>query len=542
MSVLEVRDLSVHYGRRRRRQAQASRDMSAGELILDGVSFSVQPGECLAIVGESGAGKSVLTRTLLGLVQADPEWQVKAAGFSVAGQDMRTAPQRTWRTLRGSTVGLILQDALQSLDPLRTIEAEVGEALAVRDRAGLWRRFSAGMRSSIGRPAAPQQAESQHAAPQQAESQTPPQRTQPTTPRRAQVLDALLRAGLPNAELHLRQRSGELSGGMRQRALIASALVGDPQLVVADEPTTALDPTTAAQVLELFASIRARGTALLLISHDLQSVSRIADRVAVLDRGRIVEIGEASQILRHPQHPATQRLVAAAPSGPKPGPPPAVGPPILTVHNATRSFATRKTPTLALDDVTLILHRGEAVGVLGESGAGKTTLARVLVGAEQLDAGEVTRTKARVRLVPQDPMATFDPRWRVGRIIGTSKRLPGTTVAELLGMVGLDPELASRHPTTLSGGQRQRVAIARALAADPDVLVCDEPVSALDVATQAGILSLLRELQRDRALTLVFVSHDLAALRTVSDRVMVMRDGRVVEQGPTEEVFAGLPS
>lgn len=529
MSVLEVRDLSVHYGsvpygsvRRRMRggkRAQEPRDLQTGELILDGVSFSVQPGECLAIVGESGAGKSVLTRTLLGLVQADPDWQVEAATFSVAGQDMRKARQRMWRELRGSTVGLILQDALQSLDPLRTIEAEVGEALAVRDRAGLWRKFSAGMRRAIRRSGVQQN----------------------TALWRAQVLNALLRAGLPNAEMHLRQRSGELSGGMRQRALIASALVGDPQLVIADEPTTALDPATAGHVLDLFASIQASGTALLLISHDLQSVTRIADRIAVLDRGRIVEMGEASQILRHPQHPVTQRLIAAAPSGPKPGPPPAVGPPILTVHNATRRFAPRTTPTLALDKVSLTLHRGEAVGILGESGAGKTTLARVLVGAERLDAGEVTRTNARVRLVPQDPMATFDPRWRVARIIATSKRLPGTTVAELLEMVGLDPELASRRPTTLSGGQRQRVAIARALAADPDVLVCDEPVSALDVATQAGILSLLRNLQRDRALTLVFVSHDLAALRTVSDRVIVMRDGGVVEQGPTEEVFAGLP-
>lgn len=488
MSTVEVRGLSVRH-----------RD----ELILDGISFGVDPGECLAIVGESGAGKSVLTRTVLGLTQADPKWQVDAKHFEVAGHDVRRAKQREWRELRGTEVGLILQDALQSLDPLRTIEAEVGEALAIRDRLPFWRGGHL---------------------------------------RRARVLTALQRAGLPRAELHLRQRPGELSGGMRQRALIASALIGNPQLLVADEPTTALDPTTASHVLELFASARASGTALLLISHDLQSVARIADRIAVLDRGKIVELGGSGQILHHPQHPVTQRLVAAAPSGPKPDPVPVPQEALITVTDGSRRFALGKSHTNALDGVSFELRRGEAVGVLGESGAGKTTLARVLVGAERLDSGALERNRARVRLVPQDPLATFDPRWRVERIIAASNRLPRTSVAELLSMVGLNPGLANRRPATLSGGQRQRVAIARALAADPDVLVCDEPVSALDVATQSGILSLLRQLQRERHLTIVFVSHDLAALRTVADRVLAMRDGRIVQQGSTEEVFAGLNS
>lgn len=486
MSALEVRGLSVQHG---------------NELILNEISLAVAPGECLAIVGESGAGKSVLTRTLLGLTQADPSWRVHAEQFTVAEHDVCVASQRDWRTLRGAKVGLILQDALQSLDPLRTIEAEVGEALAVRDR----RAF--GSKRSL---------------------------------RRARVLDALQRAGLPKAEQHLRQRSGELSGGMRQRALIASALVSKPQLLIADEPTTALDPTTATHVLDLFASVRAQGTALLLISHDLQSLARIADRIAVLDRGKIVEVGGRAQILDSPRHPVTQRLVRAAPSGPKPGQVATPGESLIGITKGTRQFALGKGHTLALDAVSFELRRGEAVGVLGESGAGKTTLARVLVGAERLDSGTVERSEARVRLIPQDPLATFDPRWRVERIIAASNRLPGTTVAELLTMVGLAPELASRNPSTLSGGQRQRVAIARALAADPDVLVCDEPVSALDASTQAGILSLLRRLQSERGLTVVFVSHDLAALRTVADRVLVMRDGRIVEQGPTEEVFAGL--
>ncbi|WP_166331304.1 ATP-binding cassette domain-containing protein [Leucobacter coleopterorum] len=326
MSVLELQSLGVQHH---------------NDQILDGISLTVNAGECVAVVGESGAGKSVLTRTLLGLVQAEPKWRVDAKQFIITGHNMREASQRDWRALRGAEIGLILQDALQSLDPLRTIEAEVGEALEVRDQ----RAFGQGRRL-----------------------------------RRARVLEALKRAGLPKAEQHLRQRSGELSGGMRQRALIASAIVCNPRLLIADEPTTALDPTTAARVLELFSSIKASGTALLLISHDLQSVAQIADRIVVLDRGKIVESGNRDQILNHPQHPVTQRLLAAAPSGAKPGGAVVPGKPLITVSDGTRKFALGKGHTFALSRVSFELRRGEAVGVLGESGAGKTTLARVLVG------------------------------------------------------------------------------------------------------------------------------------------------------------------
>jgi len=469
-----------------------------GEALLESISLSVEPGECLAIVGESGAGKSLLARTLLGLTQADPRWRVDADGFRIAGQDLRAASQRRWRALRGAEVGLVLQDALQSLDPLRTIEAEVGEALAIR---------------GIGRGE-----------------------------RRRAVIDALEAAGLPGARDRLRQRSTELSGGMRQRALIASALVGSPSLLVADEPTTALDPTTAARVLELFGSIVAAGTALVLVSHDLRSVARAADRIAVVDRGRIVEQGETDAILRRPQHPATRALVAAIPGGPKPSPAPDPGAELLRLDGASRRFPAPEGASTGLHPVDLVLRRGEALGVVGESGAGKSTLARMLVGAERPDAGAVWRAPAcRVRLIPQDPVATFDPRWRVDRIVAASIRppregRPAPTPAELLALVGLRPELLRRRPASLSGGQRQRVAIARALAADPDVLVCDEPVSALDVSTQAGILALLRDLQA-RGVSIVFVSHDIAAVRTVCDRVLVMREGRVVDGGATERVL-----
>ncbi len=465
--------------------------------ILDGVSLTVAAGECLAIVGESGAGKSVLTRTLLGLTQAEPGWDVAAEAFTLSGTDVRRARPRTWRTLRGATVSLVLQDALQSLDPLRTIAAEVGETLTIRGIRG--------------------------------------------TARRTRVLQALRDAGLPHAELRASQRSDQLSGGMRQRALIASALIGEPRLLIADEPTTALDPSTASIILEEFRAITARGTALLLVSHDLGSVARVADRIAVMDRGRIVETGSTAELLADPQHPVTRRLIDSMPAGPKPGPPPAPGGTVLELRGIHRRFPAHEGGTAALVDVDLTLARGEAVGVVGESGAGKTTLARVLVGAERVDSGTITRADPalRIRLIPQDPLATFDPRWRVERILAASNRLPGTSTADLLRRVGLDPELAHRRPSTLSGGQRQRIAIARAIAADPDVLVCDEPVSALDVSTQAGILALLRDLQRERRLTLVFVSHDLAAVRAVNDRVLVMRDGRVVESGPTEAVLGG---
>ena len=487
---LEVHDLRVEL-RDRRDPGRAP--------ILDGISLTVEPGECLAIVGESGAGKSVLTRTLLGLTHALPGWRVHTSRFTLAGVDVRRARQRTWRSLRGSAVALVLQDALQSLDPLRTIAAEVGETLTIRGIRG--------------------------------------------AERRARVLRALTSAGLANPAQRARQRSDELSGGMRQRALIASALIGDPRLLIADEPTTALDPTTAEIVLDEFRAITARGTALLLVSHDLGSVARIADRIAVMHDGRIVETAATAELLSHPRHPITRRLLASVPDGPKPGPRPDTGAELLVLRGISRTFHGSGASTPALRDVDLTLVRGESVGVVGESGAGKTTLARVLVGAERIDAGAIERTDpaCRIRLIPQDPLATFDPRWRVGRILAASNRLADVSPADLLHLVGLDPALARRRPASLSGGQRQRVAIARAIAADPDVLVCDEPVSALDVTTQAGILALLRDLQRDRGLTLVFVSHDLAAVRAVTDRVLVMRDGRVTRTGTTEEILGTAP-
>jgi len=463
----------------------------AGAVLRD-VSLRVAPGECLAVVGESGAGKSVLARTLLGLTQDVPGARVTAAELAVAGHDLRRLGRRGRRGMRGRDVALVLQDALQSLDPLRTIEAEVGETLAIR--------------------------------------------RVPRAERRGRVIAALREAGLPDADGLLGHRSAELSGGMRQRALIAGAIVGGAGVLIADEPTTALDATTAVRALELLGRLRDEGRALVLISHDLRAVARVADRVAVLDAGRVVEEGATADVLDAPRHAVTRALLAAVPSGPKPGgrvlAPDA--PPLLAAREVTRRYRN----VTAVDRASVTIGRGEVLGIVGESGSGKSTLARLLIGAERPDDGEVRRTAACVRLVPQDPLGAFDPRHTVERILRLSRRGDAPSPAALLEQVGLEPALLSRRPATLSGGQRQRVAIARALAAGPDVLVCDEPVSALDVTTQAGILALLRRLQRERGLAMVFISHDLAVVRNVSDRVAVMRDGRIVETGPTEEVYA----
>ena len=433
-----------------------------------------------------------------------------------------------------------MQDALGSLDPLRTVGAEVREALEAHT----------GRRSS--------RAERDEA-----------------------VLTALADAGLDRPEVRATQRSGELSGGMRQRALIASAIVGHPDLLVLDEPTTALDATVAAGVLALLARLRDEGTAMILVSHDLRAVARVADRAVVLRGGVVVEEGTVREVLEAPVQDYTRRLVAAVPRGPKPGtaarspsaafdrPPPSDlpssdlqppdRPPALAATGLRRTYPVPGGGEIAaVDDVTVSLVQGRALGVVGESGSGKSTLARLLLAAERPDAGEVRRAgepwsslderarrplRRHVRLVPQDPLASTDPRLDVRAVLrdaitGVGRRAEPGEVERLLAQVALNPEIAARRPRTLSGGQRQRVAIARALAADPDVLVCDEPVSALDVTVQAEILDLLRDLQSRRGLSLVLISHDLAVVRQVCDDVVVMKDGRVVEQGEVERVWA----
>jgi peptide/nickel transport system ATP-binding protein len=682
MSLLTVDGLDVSFGALR-----AVRD----------ASFTLDAGECLAVVGESGSGKSVTARTLVGLT--GPRSQVTARALSFAGRELTAQSESQWRSLRGRRIGLVLQDALVSLDPLRTVGAEVAEPLRVH-------------------------------------------RTVPRSGTAARVLELLDDVGVPEPERRAAQYPHQLSGGLRQRALIASGIAAGPDLLIADEPTTALDVSVQAQILDLLDRLRRQGTALLLISHDLTVVARLADRVAVMYGGRIVETGPTERVLEHPRHPYTRALLdavpathargtrlsapavarpaplptadegcpyahrcasadarcraslpapdpqgticwhpdaTAAPTAPVPATPvPATPVPAATVPAATVPAtpaapaaptapvpatpvpaatvpATPATPAapvpaatvpatpaapplstvvptippapaapaapplpadaspppspspaaeptcprphphppeagplpdpaavqqtvLAADriskrfrapdgshyhavrEVSLTLRAGETLGVVGESGSGKTTVARILLGLLEPDSGQVTfagrpwsglperqrrASRPRIQAVQQDPLGSFDPRYGVERLIGEALARVGlprgerrSRTIELLDRVGLPSGLLGRRPLELSGGQRQRVAIARALAPAPDVIVCDEPVSALDVSVQAQILDLLADLQRDLGVALLFISHDLGVVHHVSDRIAVMKDGRVVETGPVDQVFA----
>nr|WP_240933481.1 ATP-binding cassette domain-containing protein [Cellulomonas sp. IC4_254] len=384
--------------------------------------------------------------------------------------------------------------------------------------------------------------------------------------RAERVLAALDEAGLPDPAVRARQRPGELSGGMRQRALIASAVVARPPLLVADEPTTALDATVAARVLGLLGNLRDAGTAVVLVTHDLGAVARVADRVVVLRDGRVVEEGPTARVLGAPREEYTRELVAAARLGEGPGAVPEPGVPVLEGRGLRRVFALPGGESVtAVDGLDVTVRAGEAVGLVGESGSGKTTLARLLLAADTPDAGEVLldgmpwsalperdrrALRSGIRLVPQDPLGTVDPRLTVRAVLraalATGPRPPAradrdAAAAALLARVHLPTEVLDRRPRTLSGGQRQRVAIARALASDPRVLLLDEPVSALDVQVQAAILDLLVELRRDTGVAMVLVSHDLGVVRRVCDRVLVMSGGRVVEQGTVPDVF-GAPA
>ncbi|WP_327102717.1 ABC transporter ATP-binding protein [Nonomuraea glycinis] len=544
-TLLAAEDLRVSFG---------------GTEVVRGISLSVAPGECVAIVGESGSGKSVTARSLLGL--AGPGSVVRAGAFRIAGRDALGFGPGDWRRLRGRFAGLVLQDALVSLDPLRTVGAEIGEVLAVHDVV-------------------------------------------PRARRTERTLELLASVGVPDPAARARQYPHQLSGGLRQRVLIASAIAAEPELIIADEPTTALDVTVQAQILRLLAERKAGGTALLLISHDLAVVASIADRVLVMKDGRTVEEGPTGQVLSAPEHPYTRSLLAAVPSAASRGTPLSTAPPLVgagartaaelpLVGGGVRAVGEppgmgravgRGRPVLAgvglsksygartvVDEVSFVLHEGETLGIVGESGSGKTTLARLALGLLEPDAGRVSLhqrpwsgvpergrrpLRPRIQLISQNPLDSFDPRHTVGRLIAEplSLSVPASLsasasrsrslsrgerrdrVLDLLARVGLGPEVAGRHPRELSGGQRQRVAIARALGPRPDVLVCDEPVSALDVSIQAQVLDLLAEIQAEYGTAMLFISHDLGVVHHVSDRVLVMKDGQVVEEGDVEQVF-----
>jgi peptide/nickel transport system ATP-binding protein len=518
--LLRVENLRVGFGEKRRVTE-----------IVHGVSFSLRPGECLAIVGESGSGKSVSARTLVGLTGGKSH--VSAGRLEFDGQDLLGFKDRQWRNLRGKDVGFILQDALVSLDQLRPVGKEIEEALKLHD----W-----GSKAE----------------------------------RQERVIELMNLVGIPEPEVRAKQRPYELSGGLRQRALIASAIAMDPKLIIADEPTTALDMTVQAQVLDQLQQAKARGKSLILISHDLAVVSQLADTVAVMFDGEILEYAPAAQLFSNPEHPYTQRLIEAIPSAESRGARLSPterraslgearkyednGAPVLKAERLFKHYVGPDgVARTVVNDVSFELKQGETLGIVGESGSGKTTTARLALALVEADGGGVTlageewsglpererrKRRADISVIYQDPLSSFDPRWSVEQVMldalgeGNGNRAARKArVVELLEMVGLEAEHLARRPLQLSGGQRQRVAIARALAPQPRVIVCDEPVSALDVSIQAQVLDLLADLQRELNVSYLFISHDLGVIHHISDRVLVMSDGKVVEFGDADDVL-----
>ncbi|WP_026372626.1 ABC transporter ATP-binding protein [Agrococcus lahaulensis] len=493
-------------------------------------SLSLAAGETLAIVGESGSGKSTTAMAIIGLLQGNG--RVSAGSIKLDGEELVGASEAMMRSIRGRRIGLVPQDPMSNLNPVARIGSQIAETLLAHGLAD---------RKDVDR----------------------------------KVVETLEAAGLPDAAERAKSYPHEFSGGMRQRALIAIGLACRPALLIADEPTSALDVTVQRTILDQIGQMTQElGTAVLLITHDLGLAAERAQRVVVMHRGRVVEQGPARQILESPQHPYTQSLVKAAPSvamarlRPEDliahGTADASGTPdvIVEFENVTKEFHVRgrREPFKAVDDVSLSVPRGKTVSIVGESGSGKTTTARMLLKAFEPTSGtirfegkdvfslsreEQKQFRQRVQPVFQDPYSSLNPMFTIERIIEEplsfygkgSKREREQRVRELLDQVALPTDMARRYPSELSGGQRQRVAIARALALSPDVIVCDEPVSALDVLVQDQILRLLGDLQRELGLSYLFISHDLAVVRLISDYVAVMQHGRLVEAATSEEIF-----
>ena len=508
-AVLEVEKLSVAFFQDGRR-IDAVRD----------VSFSVDKGETVALVGESGSGKSVSALSTVSLLGPSAE---VSGSVRYKGEEMIGAPEATLRRVRGNDISFIFQEPMTSLNPLHTLEKQIRESLALHQ--GL-----------VGDAA------------------------------RARIVELLGRVGIRDPESRLNDYPHQLSGGQRQRVMIAMALANKPDILIADEPTTALDVTIQAQILELLAELKAdEGMGLLFITHDLGIVRRIADRVCVMKDGEIVETGATAEIFARPQHPYTRKLLAAEPRG-IPDPVPEEAEEVartdhLKVWFPIQRGLLRRTVghVKAVNAATISVRRGETLGVVGESGSGKTTLAMAmmrLIGSE----GDITfmgedvnawsvrklrRLRRDMQIVFQDPFGSLSPRMSCEQIIAEGLGVHGMRdgrpqrelVAEVMAEVGLDPATMDRYPHEFSGGQRQRIAIARAMILRPKLLVLDEPTSALDMTVQVQIVNLLRQLQERYGLAYLFISHDLRVVRAMSHRVVVMKDGDIVEYGPSEEVF-----
>jgi len=487
---------------------------------IQGLSLDIGAGETLCVVGESGSGKSLTALATIGLL---PKAVRPASGaIRLAGRDLLGLSERDLRDVRGREIGTIFQEPMTSLNPVMRIRDQIAEAFQAHGALDARRRVE-------------------------------------------RTLALIAEVGLPDPLAIARAYPHELSGGQRQRVMIAIALALEPKLIIADEPTTALDVTTQAQILKLLDALRKKhGTAVLFITHDFGVVSEIADRVAVLQHGILVEHGPATQVLRYPQHDYTKRLLAAVPSLIPPAPKALTdAPEAFKVEDLSKTYRgrgfLRSRAVKAADGVSFVIRRGETLGLVGESGSGKSTVGRCVMRLIEPDAGAITigdtsigaltqrqfqPVRRRIQMVFQDPFASLNPRRRVGQIIAEGPIAQGfprqRALAEarsLLGLVGLQPSVADRYPHEFSGGQRQRIGIARALALQPEVLVADEPVSALDVSIQAQIITLLQDLQKRLGLSILFVTHDLRVAAQMCDRIAVMQMGRIVELQQTADLF-----
>ncbi|MEX6504373.1 ABC transporter ATP-binding protein [Pseudomonas zhanjiangensis] len=509
-TLIDVRDLAVEFVTGNNAQR-----------VVEGVSFSIRRGETLALVGESGSGKSVTAHSILRLLPY-PMARHPSGSIQYAGQDLLRLGEDQLRGIRGNRIAMVFQEPMTSLNPLHSIEKQINEILALH-------------KGLTGKAAS------------------------------KRTLELLELVGIPEPEKRLKAYPHELSGGQRQRVMIAMALANEPELLIADEPTTALDVTVQLKILELLKDLQARlGMAMLLISHDLNLVRRIAHRVCVMQQGSIVEQASCEQLFQAPQHSYTQELLGAEPSGDPVANP--AGEPLLEVEALRVWFPIKKgllrrtvDYVKAVDGISFCLPQGQTLGIVGESGSGKSTLGLAilrLLGSEGairfegqalngLSQHQVRPLRRQMQVVFQDPFGSLSPRMSVGMIVGEGLRIhhmgsqaeQEQAIIDALLEVGLDPESRHRYPHEFSGGQRQRIAIARALVLKPALILLDEPTSALDRTVQRQVVELLRTLQAKYNLTYLFISHDLAVVKALSHHLIVVKEGKVVEQGPAEAIF-----
>jgi len=501
--LLEVRDLSVEF-----------HTLHGQVKAVQGVSFHLDPGETLVILGESGSGKSVSASAVMNLIDMPPG-EITSGEVLYRGKSLLDMTGEERRAINGAKIAMIFQDPLAHLNPVYSVGWQIIEMMTTH-----------GM---------------------------------PSAQAKQRAIELLLRVGIPDPETRMQAYPHQFSGGQRQRLMIAMALALKPDILIADEPTTALDVTVQAQILALLKELQAEtGMGLLLITHDLGVVAEVADNVVVMNAGEIVESGQAGEVYANPQHPYTKRLIASAPGrGEMAEPVKAPGEPLLRLEGVSKSFGKFE----ALKDASLTVMPGEIVAIVGESGSGKSTLAKTLLRLEEPTSGEafykgrdlfkmspkeLFGIRRDIQMVFQDPTQSLNPRMSVYDLISEAwvihpEILPKPKwrerVAELLGLVGLSPDHARRYPHQFSGGQRQRIAIARVLALEPKLVVCDEAVSALDVSIQAQVIDLLDGLRRDFGLSYIFIAHDLPVVRDFADRVVVMQGGRIVEEGTVRQIF-----